>query len=327
MAGVISTLLNSDEPAIRYKFRVNVLGQDPESAACHALREENKGSPRVRQLLSERDETGQIPHHPYSKWVGAHWVLADLAGIGYPPGDETLIPLREQVYRWLFGQSHQSRIKTIDGRVRRCASQEGNALFYLLVLGLADERTNELASRLRQWQWPDGGWNCDKKPDAQNASFMESLIPLRGLALHARVTGDRDSGAAAERAADIFLKRHLFRRQSDGSVIHDDFVRLHYPCYWHYDILFGLKVMAEAGFIHDERCGEALDLLEAKRLPDDGFPAEKKYYRVTEKRVSGRSLVNWGGTSKQRMNEHVTVDALFALRAAGRWDIPTGEKL
>jgi hypothetical protein len=206
--------------------------------------------------------------------------------------------------------------------VRRCASQEGNALFYLLALGLADERTDELAARLVQWQWPDGGWNCDKNPEACNSSFMESLIPLRGLALHARVTGNQRSRVAAEQAANIFLKRHLFRRQTDRSVIHEDFVRLHYPCYWHYDILFGLKVMAEAGFIHDERCQEALDLLAAKRLPDGGFPAEKAYYRVTEKQGSGRSLVSWDGASKRHMNQFVTVDALYVLKAAGQLKEP-----
>jgi hypothetical protein len=76
--------------------------------------------------------------------------------------------------------------------------------------------------------------------------------------------------------------------------------------------------MAEAGFIHDERCREALELLETKRLPDGGFPAEKAYYRVTDKEVSGRSLVNWGGTSKKKMNEFVTANALHVLKAAGR---------
>lgn len=255
--------------------------------------------------------------------MGAHWVLADLADIGYPPGDETLIPLRELVYKWLFGQSHQKQIKTINGRVRRCASQEGNALYYVLALGLADERTDELAARLVQWQWPDGGWNCDKNPEARHSSFMESLIPFRGLALHARLTGSQQSQTAAERAAEIFLKRKLFLRQTDGTVIREDFIKLHYPCYWHYDILFSLKVMAEAGFIQDERCGKALALLEAKRLLDGGFPAEKKYYRVTDKEVSSRSLVNWGGTSKKHMNEFVTVDALYVLKAAGRLDPET----
>lgn len=317
---IVRTLLDSHEPSVRFKVMVNVLGHDPDAAECRQLRQEIKTSPRVRALLSGREPAGDMPPGPYRKWTGAHWVLADLADIGYPPRDETLIPLREEIYTWLLGERHQKKIQTINGRVRRCASQEGNALYYLLALGLADERTDELAERLVRWQWPDGGWNCDRNPAARNSSFMESLIPLRGLALHGRVTGSRQSLATAERAAEIFLKRRLFRRQADGSVIDEDFTRLHYPCYWHYDILFALKVMAEAGFIHDERCREALDLLEAKRLPDGGFPAEKKFYRVTQKRVSGRSLVNWGGTSKRRMNEFVTADALYVLRAAGRAD-------
>lgn len=318
MNQLVSRLLNSDEPAIRYKVMISVLDQDPASAGIGRLQQAIAASPRVRRLLSERDGGGHIPYHPYTKWYGAHWVLADLADIGYPAGDESLIPLREQVYRWLFGQSHQRGIKTIAGRVRRCASQEGNALFYLLALGLADEQTDELARQLARWQWPDGGWNCDKNPGATHSSFMESLIPLRALALHARLTGDRRSREAAERAADIFLKRRLFKCQADGQTIAADFVTLHYPCYWHYDILFGLKVMAEAGFITDPRCSAALDLLAAKRLPDGGFPAEKKYYRLTDKRTSGRSLVDWGGTSRTRLNEFVTADALYVLNASGR---------
>jgi hypothetical protein len=245
-------------------------------------------------------------------------VLVDLADLGYPAGDRSLVPLREAVYGWLFSRRHEKKIKAIEGRVRRCASQEGNALYAILALGLADERCNQLAERLRTWQWPDGGWNCDKKPGAVNSSFMESLIPLRALALHARETGDKESARAVKLAADVFLKRRLFRRERDGRIIRDEFVKLHYPCYWHYDILFGLKVMAEAGVIGDRRCGAALDLLESKQLPDGGFPAEGKYYRVAERRISGRSLVDWGGTSKKRPNEFVTVDALFVLNAAGR---------
>lgn len=151
-----------------------------------------------------------------------------------------------------------------------------------------------------------------------HSSFMESLIPLRALALHGRLTGNEQSQQAAARAAEVFLKRKLFRRRRDGQVIQEDFVRLHYPCYWHYDILFGLKVMAEAGWVRDERCQEALALLESKRLADGGFPAEGRYYRVTDKAMSGRSLVDWDGTSTRRMNEFVTVDALFVLKASGR---------
>jgi hypothetical protein len=315
---IINKLLQSVEPSIRYKILVKVLEVEPTSLEVEALREEIKTSPRVQQLLSEKAEIGEIPGHPYNKWYGAHWVLADLAELGYPAGDESLIPLREQVYGWLFGRSHQQGIRTIQGRVRRCASQEGNALHSFLCLGLAEARVERLVECLLQWQWPDGGWNCDKRPGATHSSFMETLIPLRALALYARSSGHRAAQEAVERAAEIFLKRRLYRRQKDERVIDENFIKLHYPCYWHYDILFGLKVMAEAGFIDDPRCNDALDLLESKRLADGGFPAEKKYYRVSDRRQNGDSLVDWGGTSKVRLNEFVTADALYVLKQANR---------
>ena len=33
----------------------------------------------------------------YATWRGAHWTLAALAEIGYPAGDESLLPMRAQV--------------------------------------------------------------------------------------------------------------------------------------------------------------------------------------------------------------------------------------
>jgi len=156
---------------------------------------------------------------------------------------------------------------------------------------------------------------------------MESLIPLRALYLHARLTGQPASLDAAERASELFLKRRLFKRQSDGSLIRSDFIKLHYPCYWHYDILFGLKVMTETGRVTDERCGEALSLLESKQLPDGGFPANGKYYVTTPGGKGGRSLLDWRGTSGTRTNEFVTVDALFVLKEAGRLKVEPGQRL
>jgi hypothetical protein len=314
----IKQLIKSDEPSIRYKLARDILKKELTQEEIDQYGIAIKESERVKILLSEQDETGKIPFSPYAKWTGAHWVMATLADLAYPPEDETLVPLREQVLNWLLSEGHQKHIRVIQGRVRRCASQESNAVYALLTLGLADERVDEFAKRLTNWQWPDGGWNCDKRKEVQRSSFMETLLPLRALALHAQITGDSASKSAAEQAAEIFLRRKLFRRLSDGKIMDPHFVELHYPCYWHYDILFGLKVMAEAGFISDPRCQEALDVLESKELPTGGFPAEKKYYAVSDKIPSGRSTVNWGGTSKRRMNPFVTLDALFVLRTAGR---------
>lgn len=315
---VIEALVKSKEPAIRLKTRLNVLGHPHSTPEVRRLQLRMKKSPQVEKLLSGREPEGAFLVHPYTKWRGAHWVLSILADLCYPAGDETLKPLLDQSYEWLLSKEHWKSIRTVDGRVRRCASQEGNCIYYSVALGLADARTEELVERLLRWQWPDGGWNCDKHPEAIHSSFNETLIPLRGLAYYARASNDSKVIKAVERASEVFLQRRLFKRLQDDSVIDRNFVLLHYPCYWHYDILFALKVMGEAGRIDDPRCAEALDLLVSKQLADGGFPAEARYYHFNEKKGSGYSLVDWGGTSKVHLNEFVTVDALSVLRQAGR---------
>jgi len=210
-------------------------------------------------------------------------------------------------------------VPIIEGRARRCASQEGNALYSSIALGLVNERTDRLAANLIRWQWPDGGWNCDRKTAARTSSFHETLLPLRGLAWHAKLTHSSESRKAVEKSADFFLKRRLFRRKSDGAIISGSFLKLRYPHYWYYDILIALKVMAEAGFIRDPRCEEALDILESKRMADGGWRAEGKHYRVVDPPANGGSLADWGPVSrKQVMNPFVTLDALRVLQAAGR---------
>jgi hypothetical protein len=302
------------EPALAWKVTVNILGAQPDSPAARQAAETTRNSPVVSAILAGRDTTG----HAYRKWTGSHWLLSILADLGYPPGDGSLRPLMDETFDSWLSEAHDKHTRLIAGRIRRCASQEANAAWSSLKLGFADDRTAELVARLLRWQWPDGGWNCDKRPEANISSFMETLIPLRALAFHAQVSGDPQSQAAAGRAAEVFLKRQLFRRQRDGTVMDKHFVRLHYPAYWHYDVLFSLKVMAEAGFISDPRCQAALDLLESKRLPSGGFPAEESFSRPTRPQLSGYTPVVWGGTSRKMMNPFITADALYVLQAAGR---------
>ncbi len=316
---IVERLLDSEEPPIRFKIRVRVLGESETSEGIRALQSEVGRSPRVRTLLANRDTKGRIipAGSPYKKWSGAHWILATLADIGYPPMDQDLIPVVNQVLDYWLRPKY-AEVPVIDGRARRCASQQGNALFSALSLGFVDERCHRLAEFLMRWQWPDGGWNCDRRPEAVHSSFWESLIPLRALSLYAKLTGSAEATNSVCRAVELFLKRRLFRRVRDGSIMNPQFTQLHYPCYWRYDILFGLKVMAEAGLVSDPRCQDALDLLEEKRLPDGGWPAEGRFYRASGSRAGGLDLVSWGGVNKRKMNEWITADALYVLKAAGR---------
>ena len=331
---VTQTLLKSREPSIQWKIRVHVLDEDPNGPAIRRLQQKIRRSPRVQALLSHRDAHGFLrPRgNPYSKWQGAHWALATLADIGYPQADRSLFGMREQVLdRWLLpayyrefeaatsAQAYRGTgVPRIRGRYRRCASQQGNALYFLTRLGIADDRSEALVERLLCWQWPDGGWNCDRNPGADTSSFWESRHAMMGLALYGARTKDRAANEAVDRATEVFLSRELFLARRSGQVMNSEFVALHYPLYFAYDILGGLKAMVEVGRISDRRCQKALDLLEAKRLPTGGWAAERRLYKVSSRLASRAEYVDWGGTSKRSMNEWVTADALHVLKASGR---------
>jgi hypothetical protein len=331
---LIDTLLHSDNPSVRWKVRVGVLDDDPASQSVRDLAPAIRTSATVEALLSRRDPNGRIKSRRsvYDKWQGAHWVFAALAEVGYPARDKTLQPLRDQVFEhWL--QPHfyheftalsraqayrEDGVPVMYGRHRRCASQQGNALLSATRLGLLNADAKRLVERLLHWQWPDGGWNCDKEPSADTSSFMESVLPMRALALYGRTAGDARATRAAWRAAEALLTRQLFRRASDGAVIKPAFTQLHYPNYWHYDVLAGLRAMADVGVLGDPRCAAALDLLEAKQLPGGGWAAEARYFKPSKSLAHGNDHVDWGGASKRKPNEWLTAEALSVLHTAGR---------
>ena len=279
-------------------------------------------------LLEHRQADGTIDTHAYKKWHGPHWTLHSLAQLGHPSGDESLRPMLEQVYKWLFSPQHlrPPSTATLPGqtdRIRRCASQEGVAIWYAVSLGLADDRTDELVSRLASWQWPDGGWNCDKRPQARTSSFQETLLPLRGLARYA--TAGRDLSGQAQisrdRAAELLLSRRLLWRRHDGAPILPDWggnpLLIQYPVRF-YDLLLALLVMTEVGKVRDPRCSDALNLLEHKRLADAGFPVELRTAVTSSRMISRGTFANWGPAGRRHSNPLVTAEAEFVLQCAAR---------
>ena len=94
---VIDRLLKSQEPSIRWKTRVHVLGESQSGRGVRRLQREIRDSPRVDALLAGRRRDGRLIHgrNVYDKWRGAHWVLATLADIGYPRGDSSLRQVAE----------------------------------------------------------------------------------------------------------------------------------------------------------------------------------------------------------------------------------------
>jgi hypothetical protein len=317
-------LAASDDIVVAYQARARVLGAAEADPSLASLRAAIAASPRARALLSGRAPDGTIRLNPYAKFQGPHWTLVCLALIDHPAGDPGLLPLKRQVDDWLCERKHMRPPRTLQypgqpDRVRRCASQEGNAIWTSLRLGLEDERTLALVDRLVALQWPDGGWNCDRRPKARSSSFQETAIPAR--ALHAYGTRRGHAGAlqAADRAAELLLSRRLLWRRHDDALIRPDWGkpvdRIQFPIRF-YDVLFALQVMDELGRLGDPRCADALALLESKRLPDGGFPLEERVGATRSVVASRATFADWGPGGATRSNPLVTVAALEVLRDA-----------
>src|SRR5436853_2955767 len=190
---IVNWLLESDDPSIRYLTLTDILDIPSDAKEVLAAKKQIPNGPIVKTLLSGQQAVGGFGVHPYQKWTGAHWRLVSLVELGIPPGFRPAVKATNLVPTWLLGEAHLRNVPKINGLYRRCASQEGNALAVCSRLGLAeDPRVVQLAESLVGWQWADGGWNCDRNPEADHSSVNESLSTLWGLVEYHRATGVRD---------------------------------------------------------------------------------------------------------------------------------------
>lgn len=138
----IAWLAASGEPAVRRAVQLEFLGTPWSDGPVHNGR-------IVSSLLSGQRYDGTFGVHP--------------------------------VLEWLHSDQHRSQIRSRGGLTRRCASQQGNALYVSSRPGMAtDPRVSTLARDLARRQWPDGGWNCDVEASGRRSSFHETLLPAAG---------------------------------------------------------------------------------------------------------------------------------------------------
>jgi len=302
-----------------YLALTEVLQQPAGNPRVAAARRAIPRGSRVSLLLAGQRRDGGFRVHAYSKWAGGFWRLVALAEVAMPPGDRRVRALAGHVFTWLEATTRTgtSGSVEINGLVRAHATQEGYTLAAVSLLGLARlAPARRLVDRLIQWQWPDGGWNCDRRPDTRHSSFHETHGALWGLAEYHRATGSPEALHAAGMAAEFLLRHSLFRSDRTGNVIHNGWLPFRFPPYWHYDVLQGLWVLSRLGRLGDPRAAEALDLVLGKRRVDGMWGVGGYHWKPPGSRGSNVEVVDWG---RRGPNEWVTLRALRVLRSAGRW--------
>ncbi len=307
-------LLQSKDPSVRYLTLTQVLGETERLGEARTAKEQIPGGPRLRALLSGQRVDGGFGVHWYKKWAGATWRLVSAVELGVPPKNEAAHRAANFVLSqlpYLRTEPHQVR-----GRFRVHASVIGNPLGVCARLGMVEgPAVQRIAHGLVRWQWPDGGWNCDSSENAHHSSFYESLATLWGLNEYLQATDDESVREAVDRAAEFFLKHRLFKSCRAEATIDPRWVRLHFPLYWHYDVLQALRVLDQVGKLQDPRTREALDIVEAKRAKDGTWHAEGRYWRLGRSSGANTEVVDWGLEGR---NEMITLNALRVLASSGR---------
>lgn len=222
------------------------------------------------QFLSARNADGSWGRGFYQpKWTCSHYTLLDLKSLQIHP-DNTLI--RRSI------ESIADHEKGEDGGINPSATIQhsdvcinGSFLNYACFFGLDAPRIRSVVDFVLAQTMPDGGFNCcSNRSGATHSSVHSTLSVLEGILEYAKAGHSYRLAEmkAAEASAQEFLLRHgLFRSEGSGAVIHQDFLRLHFPVRWKYDILRALDYFRDAGFPWDPRLGPALQVLKEKERP------------------------------------------------------------
>ncbi len=227
-------------------------------------------------MLRHRSPDGTWGGGWYSpKWTSTFYslqLLAILGGGGHPDAAAT-------------GRLLLDRGVGDDGAVRLWVTQypdtcvTGMLLQIACAVGLgADPACEAMAGSLLREQMDDGGWNCERRRGATHSSFDTTLSVLEGLAAWAAPAplAPRVS-AAGDGGREFLLAHRLYRSHRTGEVVHPALTRFSFPYWWHYDVLRAMDHFRAAEAPWDDRLGDALALVEAKRGRDGTWRRQNRY--------------------------------------------------
>ncbi len=84
---------------------------------------------------------------------------------------------------------------------------------------------------------------------------------------------------SVERGAEFLLMHRLYKADHHQWMpMNRTFTTLHYPMYYYYDVLHGLRVLTKLGYGDDGRVRDAAHLVMSKRRPDGKWVLEGDWF-------------------------------------------------
>lgn len=228
------------------------------------------------RLLALQGVDGQWGGGAYSpKWTSTTYTLLLLRHLGLDPtSDPARTAIGRVRERVVMGRAD---LPFFAYRGETCIT--GMCLALAAYFGEAGEGSDRVVDWLLTEQLEDGGWNCDTVNGSKRSSFNTTISVLEGLHEYEQARGGpiKAVSDARARAHDYLLERRMFRSLATGEVINSRWRLFSFPPRWHYDVVRGLDYLRSAGATPDERCDEAIALIENKRAQNGRWPLQNHH--------------------------------------------------
>ena len=314
----VEWLLDNTNPALRYWTLRDILGKPETDDEVIQAQERIVSWTPVAENLKEQHSEGYWADREdvyWPKWTATVWPLILLGEIGVPGSHPSIRKACEYFLKVMDVQDRSwpaPKYPDEDLRGWRAVWEPcvtGNMARTLSAFGYGDDRrVREMFEWLVKYQRTDGGWNCETE-DYRNgevvhhSSFMSTIEPLWAFSTLDRQKWPRGGREAVERAAEFMLIHRLYKSDKTGKVIRQEWTQLHFPMFYFYDILHGLRILTKLGYGGDERMVDARELLLSKRLADGTWPLEASYVHALRRNfVKDPATGHWGQVRDEKLD-------------------------
>ncbi len=327
-------LLEPANPSVRFFTLHEILGRPINDEEVRKAQGKIRSSSLVRKILSSRNKSGYwSPEKTFysPKWTASVWPMMLLGEIGFRPDDglkkacEKFFELH-QLENGAFVCPSPSDVESWKKKHPRGKSVRweepcltGNMIRTLLVFGYGDDpRLNKAIQWMPEQQLEDGGWNCNyPEKKVKHSSFMSTIEPLWAYSEIPQAKWTRKMKRSIEDGAEFLLMHRVYKSDHHHWKHSLPFATaLHFPMYYYYDALHGLRVLAKLGYGDDERVKDAVHLILSKRSPDGKWLLEGDWSREPDAQKNKRkALVEVEELWKP--SKWITLNAYRALTATG----------
>ncbi len=333
-ADALGWLLEQRDPPVRLHTLTDILQHPRDSSEVVSTRKRISSYRPVRWIFRAQTSKGYWPpettcYRP--KYTATVWPLILLGEMGVPAEPRIKTACEHFLSLHQMNNGAFSWVSNCDKRMKMeeepCMT--GNMIRTLIIFGYGeDPRVRKAIEWMPEHQQEDGGWNCDyPSRQVKHSSFMSTVEPLWAYSEipHSRWT--RNMKHSIDRGAEFLLMHHIYKSDHHDwkptELWGEQPTKFHFPMYYYYDALHGLRVLAKLGYGDDERVRDAVHLVLSKKTPEGKWLLEGDWLREWQGKTKvkrRKAIVNV--ESLMKASKWVTLNCYRALLGTGDLEVP-----